>query len=382
MSIHIDLSPEAQERLKKQKTRSTITSLLISVGVILLLGLTLGLLTIIIPNKEPEVIIAYAAAPQEQETTQDPKVKIQKRQVPTPPASSSAVANVMTTTAPTSISIPDTNQMVSVDAPDFGSSDDFGMGFGFGEESQAQGMMTAFGRVSSGGMTGYLFDMKQDRRGDPTSDFNSNLQEVRKKKYQHSGFKDFYKADVELSFSYLAIDYTSADVGPASFQAEDEIEPRQWFAVYEGTLASTHSKQVRFLGRFDDTILVYLNDKVVFDGSWNGSYSDLHSECNLRGSQAKDYPKIVGRNVCIGDYVNLKAGDNLRIVVAEIPGGRLGGGLFIEEKGVKNPGLKANGEYRYIPFTTNELTDEDITLLEDKNTPIETGNVPYFPIEN
>ena len=93
-------------------------------------------------------------------------------------------------------------------------------------------------------------------------------------------------------------------------------------------------------------------------------------------------PRVVGRTVCIGDFVDLNAGDKLRIVVAEVPGGRMGGGLFIEEEGVENPGMKNDGKYRFIPFSTSDLTDEDVELLKAKKMPIETKKVPFFPVGN
>jgi len=356
-------------------------SILISLVVIGLLSVILGLLNILLPAREQEVIIAYVAATVEEDASNEPKVTIQQRQLPTPPSASATVANVITTTAPTSVSIPDTNEMTSIESPDFGSSDDFGMGFGFDAQGEAQGIMTAFGRVSSGGMTGYLFDMKKNRKEEPVVNFNSALVHVRGENYQQRSFKDYYRAEVNLSFSYLVLDNTSADLGPKSFQAEDEIEPSRWFAVYEGVLSSDHDKEVRFLGRFDDTILVFLNEEVVFDGSWGGQYSKIYQECSSRGEQSS-LPRVIGRTTCIGDYVQLNAGDELRIVVAEIPGGRMGGGLFIEEKGVENPGIKDDGKYRYIPFTTSAITSEDAQILEGKQMSIEVEQVPVFKVNN
>ena len=116
---------------------------------------------------------------------------------------------------------------------------------------------------------------------------------------------------------------------------------------------------------------------MVFDGSWGPEYSDIYNECNSRGAQGP-YPRIVGRNACVSEYLNLNAGDEIRIVVAEVPGGRMGGGLFIEEKGVENPGLKDDGKYRLIPFSTDDLTEEDVKLLSEKQLPIETKKVPAF----
>ena len=381
MSIHINLTDEARAQLAQQQRRSTLFSFLISIGVIVVLGVLLQALFIFIPEKRIETIVTYQAESVDLETVTEPTIKKQTRTTPTPPAASSAVANVITTSAPTAISVPDTNQFLSVDAPDFGSSNDFGMGFGFDGEAQSEGVMTAFGRVSSNGMRGYLYDLKQHRRGRKDVDFAAALSHVKEHNFDKDSFKDYYQADVPLSFSYLAIDNSPADLGPQSFQAEGEIQPMRWFAVYDGTLKADHKRQVRFLGRFDDLILVYLNDRIIFDGSWGPEYSDVYSDCNSRGERA-GYPRILRRTVCIGDYVRLNAGDRLRIVVAEIPGGRMGGGLFIEEKGVKNPGHKDDGAYRYVPFSTGEISDEDAKILEAKEFPVEVKKVPVFEMND
>jgi len=163
MSIHIELSEEAREQIRKQKTTATITSILISLLCIALLGTVLGLLTILIPAKEVETIISYQAPVVEEESTNEPKVRVQQRQVPTPPSAASAVANVITTTAPTSVSIPDTNMMTNVESPDFGAMDDFGMGFGMEEAMSSS--TSFFGAKVSGTKICYVIDYSLSMRG-------------------------------------------------------------------------------------------------------------------------------------------------------------------------------------------------------------------------
>jgi len=163
MSIYVEVSEDVREKLRKQKAASTVTSLLISLVVIALLGTILGVLTILIPAKDVETIISYQAPTLEEETTNEPKVRVQQRQVPTPPSAASAVANVITTTAPTSVSIPDTNTMTNVESPDFGSMDDFGMGFGFEEAMSSS--TSFFGAKVTGSRICYVIDYSLSMRG-------------------------------------------------------------------------------------------------------------------------------------------------------------------------------------------------------------------------
>ena len=83
------------------------------------------------PYREAEQpFVSYQAPPVA--VSEAPLVGKQKRQSPVPPAASAPIADVITTTAPTAISIPGTQAVTTVEAPNFGSTDDFAMGFGVG----------------------------------------------------------------------------------------------------------------------------------------------------------------------------------------------------------------------------------------------------------
>jgi len=254
MSIHVNISEEAQAKLDREKKKSTVISIIVSLVSLCLLGTILAILAITIPQKEVETIISYQAPASDQETTDEPKVRVQQRQMPTPPAASAAVANVITTTSPTSVSIPDTNQMTNIESPDFGSSDDFGMGFGeFGDSSNAT--FTLFGSTASTGLKDYIFDMKQKSNKQPSKiseifEGEKNYQAIIRKfqslretesivrnKYSFDSLKNYYRSADELNFTFLAIDSMNAAVGPEAFNAQEDIKPTAWVAVYEGKFA-------------------------------------------------------------------------------------------------------------------------------------------------
>ena len=160
MAIHIPLNEDAQSKLKKDRQKATLFSFLISLLVIVFLGITLKLLFIFIPSNEVETIISYQAPSSVEDSPTEPTIKKQTREIPNPPAASSALANVITTSAPTAISVPDTNLNVNIDAPDFGSADDFGMVFGMGEAMQSASF-TSFGTTANTGLEGRIYDLKQ-----------------------------------------------------------------------------------------------------------------------------------------------------------------------------------------------------------------------------
>jgi len=163
MGIHVELSEEAKERYKKQKAKATLTSFMVSIFFIGCLAAMLAALTILIPTKEVETIISYKAPPVEQNIENKPVIQKMQRQLPTPAAASASITNVITTVSPTAISIPDTNQMVDVESLDFGSSNDFGMGFGFEESNNSS--TTFFGQTVSGSRICYVIDYSLSMKG-------------------------------------------------------------------------------------------------------------------------------------------------------------------------------------------------------------------------
>ncbi|MFK7910679.1 MAG: prenyltransferase/squalene oxidase repeat-containing protein [Akkermansiaceae bacterium] len=131
MSLHAQLSPEAQARLRAQQRNSTVTSIIISILSILLVGIILLYWFLpVIENVTPD-IVSYQAGAEE-------KNKVQKREMtraverkPSAPSSSMAKVIAANTTSPTAVPVPE------VDVPDpsvdFGNGDDFGDGWGSGD---------------------------------------------------------------------------------------------------------------------------------------------------------------------------------------------------------------------------------------------------------
>lgn len=404
MSVHVSSSEEAQAVLLKHKRKNVAFSIVISFLVTVLLGVILALLSIAIPVKTVDQLITYAAPVEE--TTEDivkPKVNT-SRQVPTPPSSSAAVANVITTSTFSDIQIPDTDLITNMDSTDFGEIDDFGDGFGdFGDGFGAKaGESTLFGSSGGKGLKGVLYDLKQTPQREPSDlahifskkgsfqahikEYQSASKELIRKGYSKFSLEGYYKASKPLSFNYLIIPDQNAAIGPKSFGAEKEIEPKAWLAVYEGKFAEDVERPFRFMGRFDDVLIVFLNDRIVLDGCFQDGYTSKFKDMD-------DHPDAIPMRgipdrMSMGDYVKPRKGDKLRIIVGEIPGGGLGGGLFIEEKGVKNPGLELDGLYRPIPFSTVYI-DADEKLVystgnsqKRKASPVWTEEVPVYRFQD
>jgi hypothetical protein len=141
MSLHAQLSPEAQARLHAQQRNSTITSVIIAFLVVILIGVVL--LWILLPpiDDSPPEIVTYQADTEEKT---DEKVKKFSRTVDRKPAApSSSMARVIASNTRSSMAIP---------VPDVDSltpSLDFGNGESFGDWGSDEGFGGGFGGIPS-----------------------------------------------------------------------------------------------------------------------------------------------------------------------------------------------------------------------------------------
>ncbi len=128
MSIHVYLSPEAQEALRREQRKSSILSMFIAVLTIVLIGLILGFFLLDAQVRETPTIVTYAATLPEETQIEERKVTTQMMRQPTSPASSHAKVIAAATSSPTAIPVPDLD--ISTPSTMFGDTDDFGFGFG------------------------------------------------------------------------------------------------------------------------------------------------------------------------------------------------------------------------------------------------------------
>jgi len=142
MSLHAQLSPEAQARLEAQRRNSTISSLVISVLVIVLIGLILGLIFIKPLFKDTPTIVTYSGSTNKDDELEQRKMTNQIQRKPSAPSSSMAKVIAANTSSPTAVPVPEVD--VPDPSTDFGSGDDFGDGWGSGGDGGGGG---GFGNI-------------------------------------------------------------------------------------------------------------------------------------------------------------------------------------------------------------------------------------------
>jgi len=142
MSLHAQLTPEAQARLQAQRRTSTILAIVIAFLALLLIGLILAIFWLDIFEKKTEPIVSYSASMNNEEEITEKKMTNSVERKPSAPSSSMAKVIAANTTSPTAVPVPDVE--VTEPTTDFGDGDDFGDGWGSGGDGGGGG---GFGNI-------------------------------------------------------------------------------------------------------------------------------------------------------------------------------------------------------------------------------------------
>lgn len=385
MSLHSKPTPEALRYLRIQRRASTITSLFIAIGAIALLTLILSLFLLPSLFKESPVIITYQANTPEEKQAEVKKVQTKVSRKPSAP--SSTMARVIASNAVSPITIPVPDQIPDVPSLSFGDGDDFGTGWGdgFGDGAGGGGGFGS-GSAGSGGLPGLLYDFKKDQRSKPLPHSMPLYDQVMldiQEGFPITKLNRYFRAPKYLFLTHLAIPLKNASEGPASFEAQDSIEPTYWMAHYSGTVIVPRNGTYRFSGTGDNYLHVRIDGKPRLHfghGQPNRWQPTSPTEQNHQS------PYVGGWIVHYGDWIDLRAGQAIKIDIGigESGGGMLGFILQVEEKGVKYRTDAKNNNRPILPlFTTAPFSPEEVSRLRSEfgGYEIDFENYPIFRIK-
>lgn len=391
MSLHARPSPEALERLHIQRRNSTISSILAAFLFTILLSLVLGFFLLKPMVQEPPVFVIYE--PPYIDRPEIPERKPMPSLERNPSSPSHAMARVVTTMSASPVSVPVPDMPDAEPSPYFGDGHDFGHGWQQNHGQGAAGGGGGFGSSnrSSGGLEGWLYDLKQTRDGKPRAyapgnmaDFAEPAVRLQREKFSPTAWADHFRAPKPLYLTHLAIPQMSAGKAPELFGAEGSIQPSGWIAHYRGTVIVPRTGTYRFSGVGDDYLVVMLDGKPRL----YGSLPDLNAAVRGRwdGSRAPGDFRVPYKNrpIVYGDWVSLRAGQEVEmdIAIGERPGGELWFLLHIEERGVKY--RKAADGRPVLPlFTTAPFSEEESNGLRKDfgSYEIDFDNVPVFRVK-
>ena len=301
-----------------------------------------------------------------------------------------------------------------------------GEGTGGGTGGNGEGSC-GLGTTEPGGSTlqGTFYDLKLTAGGkaSPFQDPNTGghntsrrtkLADVYHRFLQHWSrdvLEPYYTSRTKLYASHFYLPNCDAGYGPYAFRCDPKIVKAQtWMAIYRGKVIAPKTAKFRFVGTGDDIIAVRFNGETVLEAGWaipsrhngrNDSCFDLgsygHYQENIRRQRDrshKDYDLIelpkdwewnkVG-GLTSGTPFKVKEGESypIEILISEIPGGRVGFVLFIEDMDDRSRWRIPTKKRTYDLFRTNEALPDKASieqLLEKAGFP--EGNLqcpPYNP---
>ena len=205
---------------------------------------------------------------------------------------------------------------------------------------------------ADGDLTGVLYDLKTTpSKGNRGVNYWKDIADFIDNGFKPPNDNPFRKINKKLYNSHFYIPSMPASEGPKQFDAEKEMEPSGFFVHYTGKIHV--DKEFKFAGMADDMLIVLIDKKVVFDGSWN--------EKKIKGFQPPEpkrrFKSFIGWQEEFGTWV--KPGNHrIDILFGERPGGVIGGALLVEEKGKTYK--KGLNDHPILPiFKTMRLNKEE-----------------------
>ncbi|MGJ8634232.1 MAG: hypothetical protein ACSHX7_09960 [Luteolibacter sp.] len=243
------------------------------------------------------------------------------------------------------------------------------------------------------GLTGNLYDLKNTADREPTDmapdgkvkydECYEAIEDLAKKGFRDKDLDEYATGDITRDLKALAIKTTDANIVPTAF-GSPEIEATGIIIVYKGTIEEAPEKKIRFGGWFDDAMLVLVNGEVVFYTAWREGKTRYKSEefGKQRAAMIKETGGVTGLGDAYGEYLQLKKGDVVQIVIAEIPGGRVGGALKVQEEG-KTYRKDDHGDPILPPFVVGKLSRDEEEALENTPLKLKFTSIPKFKfVEN
>jgi len=165
---------DARRVLQQQQRTATITSLLIAILLMALIGVILAFIFHHTVKQVTPEIIAYTGNTNTEQEIPKPKVKTEIARKPSAP--SAASVPVIAANTPSSISVPVSKVVVDQVSLDFGVGDDFGAGFDGSGFGNGGGGSSFFGQKSDAERVAYVIDYSASMRGKRNSLMRKELQ--------------------------------------------------------------------------------------------------------------------------------------------------------------------------------------------------------------
>ena len=239
---------------------------------------------------------------------------------------------------------------------------------------------SAFGFENNikGDLVGTMYDLKRDDSDRPrNADYYTDLRMLVKERFSKKALKTFYRVPKQLFLSHLFLPYVKAETGPEAFGVGDLMEPTKWIIHYIGQIQAPLAGRYRFVGEFDDIVIVFVDGEVVLEAGWGDHVTEWRPKDN------------VGKDICYtthaltyGDWIDLRPLNPKRIdiIIGENPGGFVGGLLMVQQEDMQY--AKDSKGRPILPiFAVQPLTPVELTSLHSvPNWKFDEEHIPILGV--
>ncbi len=419
MSLHIQMSEEAEAELKKAALRNKLSSLAVALAFLLFGGGALFFAVILIVQDTPPAFLAYVPPAENLPPSNAPTTAELTSKASSP--SNDVSPSVIVATGPSPV------QMAAVEIEaasiEIGTGIEIGMGFGsggIGDGLGEGGGGLGTGKAGGSSLAGTFYDLKLTRSGAktpiapaqeggrPNMALVSGVYHEFTKNWSKGVLEKYYKSPTQLYASNFYLPNCDAKYGPQAYQCDPRrVKPSGWVAVYRGNVKAPKSGKFRFVGTGDDVLCVRFNKKMVLEAGWAIPSKHQEGRDSHTTGSSQDYQKAIREGKDPDhkgyEYVALPAGwewNNIgglsagtefevqegktypiEIMISEGPGGKFGFALLIEDITDNPQGKKPAAERVYDIFRTNFSlpSEEEIRkLLTEAGFPPGTLQCPKY----
>lgn len=399
MAIHIQMSEEAEQEMRRAALRNKLSSLLACLLLVGGGGLILTLTVVLIAVEAPAEFLAYTPPAEDLPPTNEPTTQQLSSKASSPSKNVSPTVIVSTSAAPVAMSEVD---IPMDDSMDVGVSMDLGMGLGEGLGDGLGEGGEGLGSGSAGGsaLVGTFYDLKQTKSGAPSGLTGGGAGEAKVlevlnsflKGWSESALNKYYKSPNKLYASSFYLPVCLAKYGPIAYGVADKVKEGAWVAIYRGKVRAPKSGKFRFVGTGDECVAVRFNRKTVLEAGYrlpsrwtkdkpsrakvsspdHAQYAKEVKDGTDKTHKGYEFIKLNGIGIWNSEIGGLTAGTvfdvkegeicNIEVMVTEVPGGKFGVLLLIEDM---SENLKPNNPNNvYHLFRTNFSTPSDKSILE------------------
>jgi hypothetical protein len=205
--------------------------------------------------------------------------------------------------------------------------------------------ITAFGFRGSGmkGLRGTFYDLSRNASGEQRSiDALGYLRAIEdlfgpEGRMNPAEAVRYFRSSNALAGCVFCFPPMDANSAPSAF-GEKNTGRAAWIVRYTGRIASARKTRIRFVGGFDEVLLVLVNGTLVLDGTWK-HIPWRNGECPTAFKAVGTIPPAWTDIRRIGNWVDIGPGGvDIEIVIGEGWGGKFAGALCVEEWGVQYEG--------------------------------------------